>query len=193
MSKDDAENKQLPTANKSGAIAPAQDLRAGQLIEHALANLTPEQRQELIGKAGDEALEIEVRKRNMALESEQSRHDIQAHIDVTRSLDQSGNLNRQTVKSEVKTGSGRMTIESKSGAQCFVATVAFRDASHPDVQYLRWFRDTHLSGRPLGDRFITWYWRVGPKMATWATTRPLVLSWIRAILSALVSVLRRLA
>lgn len=135
--------KQLPTPTQPGAVAPAQDLRPGQVIDHALKNLTPEQKQELLGKAAEEGLNLEVRGRNMRLDSEQSEHDIQAHIDATRALDQSGNLNRQSIKSDIKTGSGRMTIESKNGP-CFVATVAFGDPQHFVVVSLRAFRDEVL-------------------------------------------------
>lgn len=48
---------------------------------------------------------------------------------------------------------------------CFVATAAYRDPSHPDVVFLRAFRDEWLTRRRWGRSFIAFYWRVGPQMA----------------------------
>lgn len=52
-----------------------------------------------------------------------------------------------------------------SGASCFVATAAYRDPWHPDVKYLRAFRDQWLVHRAWGRAFVAFYWRVGPRMA----------------------------
>ena len=59
-----------------------------------------------------------------------------------------------------------MTIESKSGATCFVASAAYQNPNHVDVIFLRGFRDDILAKHLLGRRFVSWYWRVGPRLAT---------------------------
>jgi hypothetical protein len=87
------------------------------------------------------------------------------HIDTFTMLDKSGKLTRQSVVTDIKTGAGNMRIESKSGATCFVASVAYDDPNHPDVIFLRLFRDKVLCHHKIGKAFIAWYWRNGPKLA----------------------------
>jgi hypothetical protein len=50
-------------------------------------------------------------------------------------------------------------------ASCFVATAAYRNPSHPDVVYLRKFRDEFLRNWLVGRIFIAFYWTVGPVLA----------------------------
>jgi hypothetical protein len=49
--------------------------------------------------------------------------------------------------------------------RCFVATAVYSDINHPDVVFLRWFRDNVLINYEIGRIFIGWYWCVGPKLA----------------------------
>ncbi|MCC1482847.1 calcium-binding protein [Roseibaca sp. Y0-43] len=56
--------------------------------------------------------------------------------------------------------------EAQSGSSsCFVATAAYQDPWHPEVVYLRRFRDEWLVERIWGRAFIDFYWRVGPVLA----------------------------
>ena len=48
---------------------------------------------------------------------------------------------------------------------CFVATAAYRDPWHPDVVFLRAYRDHFLIHRSWGRRFVKLYWIVGPVIA----------------------------
>ncbi|MBL4919000.1 calcium-binding protein [Szabonella alba] len=48
---------------------------------------------------------------------------------------------------------------------CFVATAAFGDRMHPDVVWLRHWRDTVLIRSAAGRCFIRAYWKIGPVMA----------------------------
>ena len=50
-------------------------------------------------------------------------------------------------------------------AHCFVATAAYGDSSHPDVEYLRHFRNKVLKKSAPGRAFIDFYWWAGPKAA----------------------------
>ena len=45
---------------------------------------------------------------------------------------------------------------------CFVATAAYQNINHPNVDYLRWYRDSHLMPNKFGKMFITIYYIVGP-------------------------------
>jgi hypothetical protein len=54
---------------------------------------------------------------------------------------------------------------SSSGGGCFVATAAWGDRLHPEVVWLRNWRDRVLVNYAPGRAFIRLYWRVGPVMA----------------------------
>jgi len=164
------ENKsQLPaTTNSSrGAVQLHESgSNSTSLINHALANLDKDQARNLMAKAGEKALELEVRKRTQDMDYVSGKREIDNHVQAFDILNkQSGRLTRQVVTSEVNTGAGKMKIESKSGATCFVATAAYGDANHPDVAYLRQFRDEVLSKTITGRTFIRAYWLTGPLMA----------------------------
>jgi hypothetical protein len=48
---------------------------------------------------------------------------------------------------------------------CFVATAAYGDRMHPEVVWLRTWRDTVLIRSAPGRAFVRFYWKVGPVMA----------------------------
>lgn len=73
---------------------------------------------------------------------------------------------------------------------CFVATAAYRDPSHPDVVFLRAFRDQWLSKRGWGRAFIAFYWRVGPKMAAPVRRNPRLAASSKALIQGIVRILR---
>ena len=148
-----------------GVVLHGGGMRAGGLIESALTKLTTEQTQALMGKAGEEALRLEVKQREQNLDYVAGKKTIEDHIDAWGMLDKRGKLTRQSVTTEVKTGAGKMKIESKSGAACFVATAAFKSADHECVNVLRRYRSRVLSETPRGRAFIKWYWQTGPKIA----------------------------
>jgi hypothetical protein len=140
-------------------------LAAGSLIETSLSRLNKNQVQNLMAKAAEEALRLEVKNREQNMDYVVGRKATEDHIDTFNMLDKSGKMTRQSVTSDIKTGAGNMRIESKAGATCFVASVAYDDPNHPDVMFLRGFRDTVLSNSAGGKAFIEWYWRNGPKLA----------------------------
>lgn len=149
-------------------------LRAGSLIEQAVARLDPEQTKTLMAKAGEEALRLEVKNREQNMDYVAGRKAAEDHIEMFDMLEKNGRLTRQTVSSDIKTGAGNMKIESKSGATCFVASAAYGDPNHPDVMFLRGFRDNTLRNSAAGRIFIDLYWRVGPHLAVFVEKwRPL--------------------
>lgn len=74
---------------------------------------------------------------------------------------------------------------------CFVATAAYRDPWHPDVVFLRAFRDQWLVNRPWGRAFIAFYWRVGPRLATPVRNHPRLANISRGLIGGIVTLLRR--
>jgi Ca2+-binding RTX toxin-like protein len=55
--------------------------------------------------------------------------------------------------------------DEESSSSCFVATAAYQDPWHPEVVYLRRFRDEWLVHRAWGRIFVRFYWCVGPLLA----------------------------
>lgn len=156
-----------PVKRSSGTSVQLHDngLQSGALIEASLSRLNKQQVQNLMTKAAEESLRLEVKSREQNMDYVVGKKAAEDHIDTFAMLDKSGHLTRQSVTSDIKTGAGNMRIESKAGATCFVASVAYDDPNHPDVMYLRGFRDNELNNSAGGRAFIAWYWRNGPKLA----------------------------
>lgn len=169
-------------------------LQSGSLINQAAARLSKAQAEHLMGRAGDELLKLETKQHDLNIEYVHGKKSMEDHIDAFNMLEKTGRLTRQTVKTEIRSGNTKMQIESKSGGTCFVATAAYENADHPDVVYLRAFRDGTLMQSKKGRDFIDWYWKVGPKLATFVNRftlfRPLA-KWSIGGLVAALKMLRR--
>ena len=73
---------------------------------------------------------------------------------------------------------------------CFVATAAYGDPYHPDVAWLRSFRDAHLLPHPAGRAFLKVYWEIGPRLARIIRTYPHLSGLARAPISMIVRAAR---
>lgn len=164
---------------------------SGRLIDLAAQNLTEEELKAIRSKALDEKLRLEV----SAIEREQKydigRRNAQDHIDAFAMLEKGGRLTSNKLKSEIDTGSGKMTIESKSGATCFVASAAYDDPNHPDVIFLRSFRDTVLVKYLVGRALISIYWKIGPTLAIPVKRNATLRSIVQSLLGGVVAHLKR--
>lgn len=80
--------------------------------------------------------------------------------------------------------------EMSAQGTCFVATAAYRDAMHPDVVFLRAFRDQWLAHHAFGRAFIAFYWRVGPSIAGPVRRSPRLAQGSKVLISGIVRVLR---
>lgn len=76
--------------------------------------------------------------------------------------------------------------ERSTGGGCFIATCAYGDFDHPDVMYLRLFRDMVLADHAAGRRFIRVYYRYGPYLAQAISPFPRVKWGVRTALAWLV-------
>ncbi|MDR0233544.1 MAG: hypothetical protein LBI31_01865, partial [Zoogloeaceae bacterium] len=56
-------------------------------------------------------------------------------------------------------------VEKKKPDACFIVTATMGDENHPTVILLRQFRSEVLSGKPVGEWLIRWYYKNGPKLA----------------------------
>lgn len=74
---------------------------------------------------------------------------------------------------------------------CFVATAAYRDPFHPDVVFLRAFRDEWLVNRAWGRVFIKLYWQIGPRLARPVQRNLRLGRQSKAVISGIVRILQR--
>lgn len=165
-------------------------LRAGNLIDGAISRLDEDQVKALGVKAAETALELQKRQSEQNIDYVSGKKAVEDHVEVWDGLNKTGRTTRQSVATDVSIGAGRMRIESKSGATCFVATAAYGDWRHPDVEFLRWYRDNVLFSSRGGRAFTRTYWVVGPHLARLVAPHPRIRAAARAVLSGLVRTLR---
>lgn len=185
----DEKNLPVRTQNKNAVQLHDSGLRAGSLIEQSLSSLNKQQAQNLMAKAGEEALRLEVKGREQNMDYVVGKKAAEDHIDTFNMLEKGGKLTGQKVTSDIKTGAGNMRIESKTGATCFVASVAYDDPNHPDVMFLRGYRDNVLSKSKNGQSFIAWYWRNGPKLAKIVVRSVVLRKAAKLVISGIVGLL----
>jgi hypothetical protein len=169
--------KSLATRTEHSSHLPSTNL-----LEQALQQLTDEQKQELTRKASEEALKLQAKQADIAIQENAARRDTLDHIDAFNSLDKRATLASHKVTSEIKTGVGTRRIESRSGPTCFVVSATYGNANAPIVKFFRGYRDAVLITRPTGRRFIVWYYRTGPRLAAFIVRHQLARRIVRLLL-----------
>ena len=81
------------------------------------------------------------------------------------------------------------TSSAGNSGGCFIATMAFGDAEHPDVRALRDFRDNYLLPCRSGQAFVSWYYRHSPSWVSRCKNAAAVRWCVRHVLHFLVGVL----
>lgn len=188
-----SEDKNLPAVrpNNSPAELHNNGLKAGSLIDQALSRLNKEQVENLVNKAAEKALELEAKNREQNMDYSSAEKAVGLHIQTFAELDKKGPLIRHEIETKVKTGAGNMQIESKSGAMCFVATVAYGDPNHSDVVFLRTYRDDVLQKYQVGRVFIRWYCKYGPTLGAIVGQSLLLRNTSKYVITRIVYGLRR--
>ena len=155
------------------------------LLNEALQRMPENKAREIMGKAADEALRLQVKRR----ESEDDIGIVNAKLlqaarfsEEMRQTETSAYEFSQTHRSEQ--GDARITVSRKpEGSRfCFVATACFGDIDHPIVSDLRAFRDKKLARHHLGRSFIAWYYENGEKLANVVSKVPGARKFLRPIL-----------
>jgi len=186
-------NGNLPSTKTNSGQVELHDngLRASNLLDQSISRLTPEQVQALGMKAGEEHIRLQARQTQQNIDYVTGKKVVEDHLQAWDMVNKNGRTTRQSITTDIETGAGRMRIESKSGATCFVATAAYGDPQHPDVVWLRWYRDQVLNRSRTGRSFTSWYWRVGPRMARVVAPSPLLRTTARRTLGMLVRLLQQ--
>jgi hypothetical protein len=165
------------------------------ILDTALDSLSEEELAELKGEALNEALRLQTKQAEIEIDSKAARGEVQEHIDAFGALNSSGKLDRHKITSEHKTGVGTRKIESKRGATCFVVTAVYGDPDHEVVLFYRTIRDTYLIRRSWGRKFIAWYYKNGPRYASYIRDKKGLSKCIRfclkTIRAALLAVIKK--
>lgn len=106
------------------------------------------------------------------------------NIDVDTMTRQYYNSNSSTLISM-----NRRLNPSDDGA-CYIATMAYGDYEHPQVQILRHFRDLYLAQRNWGKWFINTYYKYSPKLVEKLKNHTLINKFIRKSLDGFISCIK---
>ncbi len=113
------------------------------------------------------------------------RHLLPGQFSRSEFLDrESGSDDEEDEEDEDDENSGR-------DGSCFIATCAYGDADHPDVTFLRLYRDLELSELSRGRIFIRVYYIVGPWIADLIRPCPVLRRAARSVLARAVAAMRK--
>lgn len=180
-------DQNLPDADKSSQLArtsegqPTRDLapieNPNDLLAEALRRMSPEKQKDIIAKATDEALRIQVKQADAHVDAERAEKAVDTVAQQAHALSQTGAEFKLDREEKLEHGSVRVSVSNKRPSLserfggCFVATACYGDESHAAVVALREFRDRCLRERPSGRAFIAWYYRNSPPYARWIEDR----------------------
>jgi hypothetical protein len=181
----------VPAENPSegGQLAPIQNPQ--NLLDEALKRMPPEKQAEVLGKAADEALRLQVKRKENELDLDIVSDKIDQAGRVAREVSQNPNVETSfQTEHRSKQGDTRINVRSKSSF-CFVATACFGDDDHPTVVSLRRFRDDVLLASAPGRFFVSGYYWWGPVLATMLSKLPFLMHVVRIVLNVFVNLYRR--
>ncbi|MBI5788912.1 MAG: right-handed parallel beta-helix repeat-containing protein, partial [Candidatus Schekmanbacteria bacterium] len=72
------------------------------------------------------------------------------------------------------------------GGGCFIATAAFGTPMAPEVKTLQRFRDNQLKTFPLGEKFVTTYYKISPPIADFIKDKDYLKAAVRGILKPVI-------
>lgn len=80
----------------------------------------------------------------------------------------------------------KWAIKEVEGKSCFIATAVYRSSEHPDVRYLRDFRDRVMLRSFFGREFVRCYYVVGPQLARLLERLPILRPLARSLLRSII-------
>ena len=82
------------------------------------------------------------------------------------------------------------SISSSDGGSCYIATLVFNSYDSPQVVVLRKFRDNILLRSKFGEKFVAYYYSVGPAIIAYLKDKKIINNIIRFNLGLLVFTLK---
>lgn len=189
------QSKELAARNQQNRdLAPIQN--PNDLLSEALRRMSPQKQEEIIGKATDEALRLQVKQKEGKLDHEMAASKVDTASDAASRLGTAGTEFEVRAEHRSEHGSVQVTVRSKKSSLservggCFVATACFGHDAHPAVISLREFRDQYLRNNSAGRTFIAWYYRNSPPLARFIERKKSRRAFVRLFLHPVVLVAR---
>ena len=156
------------------------------LLQDKFKNLPQETQSALAELAAEKEIELGSRIKNDMVTNRNADINTERHIETAKRIQQD-RFTKGTDKtiSEIKTSSGNMRIESKSG-YCYVATATYQNINNPNVIILRDFRDRYLSQSLYGRVFIKFYYLIGEYIAFFPNKIPAIRKVSKVIIDKIV-------
>ena len=82
------------------------------------------------------------------------------------------------------------SYNKQSNSSCYIATMAYQDIDHPQVEYLRTFRDERLLNHRMGTVFVKYYYKYSPRLVERLKNYQKVNKGIRKGLDILITILK---
>ena len=108
--------------------------------------------------------------------------DIIGTLDMTSQCRTYYNNNNNTLNSINR----QLQPKPSSSGGCYIATMAYGDYDHPQVMVLRQFRDSYLSKRDWGKKFINFYYANSPRWVEGLKNHKHINALIRKVLNSFV-------
>ena len=143
----------------------------------------------IIQKYAEAGIDLDKHIAKSTFNSNQADQDLKRLEDVHSNVNPKGRLGRVKISGEFQTGSGKMRVETKEGAGCFIATAVYGSYHAPEVLVLRAFRDRILKNSLAGRTFVRLYYRYSPGIAVKLPRHEIASRVVRRALNVLVSVL----
>ena len=83
----------------------------------------------------------------------------------------------------------KAVIENNS-KNCYIATLAYQNIDHPQVQYLREFRDGKLNDIYLGRAFVKFYYKFSPRLVILLGNKTFTNYFLRMVIDLLIKILK---
>lgn len=171
----DQTREERSLVRKESQEHPMASVNTGDLLGEALRRMSPEKAQELMNKAGEEALRIQA----MGKEEEVHSEVVARNVDdaIRKSSDPAARDSEFSYRYEHQSKHSRTEVNIRNQgkgleARCFVATACYGDESHPVVVDLRQYRDAHLMTSASGRLLVRIYYTIGPTLASALEKRP---------------------
>lgn len=152
-------DKELQNYNASS------DNLTNQLITKKFNSLPENMQNELAQKAAETKIGLERQVVEDSMRQRNAQMNVDMHIQAVTDMNHLRSAKgSDKITSDIKTTTGNMHIESKSG-YCYVATATYDNINHPNVVLLRDFRDRYLCKTWPGRTFIYIYYAIGKYLA----------------------------
>ena len=168
------------------------------LLGEALRRLPPEKTKEILSKAADKALDLQIKLKEAQIDNAILGEQLDTVTEAARRHKEAGTNFGYENDTRSEHGSTRVTVSVgpekprvQAGGSCFVATSCYGDPAHPTVVALQSFRDAVLMRTARGRGFVAMYYAHGPMLAKALDVLPFLKPPLRGALTKVAALLQK--